>query len=441
MRKIYIKLASSLLAVIVALVMVGSVSYAWLTLSENPAVSGIQVAIGGGNTILLAADMTETVKDEYGNDIVVHYPASFDETLNLSQYDTYDYLGTLTGLNPVSTADGIHWVIPAYDESTGALQNISEFTVDSSLKQANRTEEGEGYYAYLDFWVVSPSSDYDLHVSVDTKTGEGSFLIELPEAKQVDDGLVLGETSGRVASTARVGFLANPMVSSNVAMETYALSREYDSRFKTLLGEYSEPGMTTTVDPSLQNFAVYEPNALLHPWTPEQNGAYVLTHPLSYDGMTGTIAETNFTGVMVQSNSVWRQSEDGLWLEEIFQASVTGRSNLKENDATANFYQKYLGGQVATYVSAADFFASTEALYNNADASGTVPVTAIEETLLRGGATEDVSIITLRRNTPQRIRMFIWLEGQDADCINTDAMAAARFALGVELSGETRNGE
>lgn len=441
MRKIYIKLASSLLAVIVALVMVGGVSYAWLTISDSPAVSGIQVAIGGGNTILLAADVCCTVQDEYGNDVVVHYPAAFDETLNFSQHESYSYLNTLTGLIPVSTADGVHWIMPMYDESTGALQDISEFTVDSTLSGANGTEEGEGHYIYLDFWVVSPGSDYELHVSMDTKTGEGSFLMELPEAKETAEGLTLGDTFGRVASTARVGFLANSMVSSNAAVAAYVQSREYDGRFKTLLGDYAEPGAFTPVAASLQNFVVYEPNALLHPWTPEQSGNYILTRPLGYDEMTDTIAETEFTRVTIQDNSAWRHDGEELWLEEIFQASVAGRQSLREEEATAKFYHNYLGGQVAPYVASGNFFANTAAMYGNADETGTVSASTINETMLRAGATDDVQIISLRRNTPQRIRMFIWLEGQDADCTNTDAMSAVSFALGVELSGETKNGE
>jgi hypothetical protein len=49
------------------------------------------------------------------------------------------------------------------------------------------------------------------------------------------------------------------------------------------------------------------------------------------------------------------------------------------------------------------------------------------------GATDDVYIIQLERNVPQRIRMFIWLEGQDIDCV--DSVNSARFAVNIELAG------
>jgi hypothetical protein len=44
-------------------------------------------------------------------------------------------------------------------------------------------------------------------------------------------------------------------------------------------------------------------------------------------------------------------------------------------------------------------------------------------------------ITTLKANTPQRVRMYIWLEGQDADCNNISSVNASGFSLNIELSG------
>lgn len=61
----------------------------------------------------------------------------------------------------------------------------------------------------------------------------------------------------------------------------------------------------------------------------------------------------------------------------------------------------------------------------------------IESTVLNtyetAGATEDAVIVRLERNVPQRIRVFIWLEGQDADC--TGAAENLRFAVNLQLAG------
>ena len=50
-------------------------SYAWLTASTSPVAEGIQVAVGGGSTILLAPDLVNNER--------VHYPGAFGATLRL----------------------------------------------------------------------------------------------------------------------------------------------------------------------------------------------------------------------------------------------------------------------------------------------------------------------------------------------------------------------
>ena len=57
-KKQYTKLVAAALAVALAAVMAVTVSYAWMTISASPALTGIQVTIGGGTTILLAPDRT-----------------------------------------------------------------------------------------------------------------------------------------------------------------------------------------------------------------------------------------------------------------------------------------------------------------------------------------------------------------------------------------------
>ena len=207
MKKVYTKLAASILAVVVSLAMIGGVSYAWLTLSESPAVNGINVTIAGGKTILLAPDVTKTVTTGDG-EVTVHYPGAFSDTLNLSKYESYDYLNTLAGLRPVSTADGLYWFIPAYDEGN-RLKPVSEFEIDDQLKYANLKKAADGCYIYLDFWIVSPGSEYNIRVAADARSHVGSYLIELPEAKAEDGSFILAETPGLIGATARVGFLVN----------------------------------------------------------------------------------------------------------------------------------------------------------------------------------------------------------------------------------------
>lgn len=404
-----------MLSVVTAFTMIIGASYAWLTLSESPAVNGINVSIGGGNTILLAPDLTEVI-----DGVIVHYPGAFDETLHLSQYDTYQYLNDLAALSPVSTADGIYWMIPVYEKETGKLKDISEFTVDSTLAYANRTEDGEGAYVCLDFWIVSPGSEYDVHVAMDTKSKEGSYLIELPSVTETESGsYTLGETTDHAASVARIGFLVNSDMGNTEGMNAYSQSEDFDKRFKSLRGVYQEPG--EAVNEALENrFTIYEPNAVSHPFMEEQDGTYMETRPLIYDVSIQKIAEMDVSPIVTaQQESTWRMLDGERWIEQLFQASIVGKEELTAESAEDLFYKEYLSGQMAPYVSAGDFYDNIE--------SGEC-----------AGATEDVVITSLERNTPQRIRMFIWLEGQDADCTNTASVPASTFSLGVELSGETK---
>ena len=80
MNKIYLKLIAISLTLVLSVSVVAMSSYAWLVLSSSPAVSGIQVTIGGGNTILVAPDITEVVDGQ-----VYHYPGTFSDTMNFSK--------------------------------------------------------------------------------------------------------------------------------------------------------------------------------------------------------------------------------------------------------------------------------------------------------------------------------------------------------------------
>jgi hypothetical protein len=66
--------------------------------------------------------------------------------------------------------------------------------------------------------------------------------------------------------------------------------------------------------------------------------------------------------------------------------------------------------------------------------NGVVSSGQVEHNLTTSGATDDVYITMLQRNTPQRIRMFIWVEGQDIDCADSNSEQGS-FVLNLELAG------
>ena len=448
MTKIHIKLISVALALILSVSVVVASSYAWLVLSANPVATGIQVAIGGGNTVLIAPNVTEVAEDG----TVYHYPGYFSDKMNFGQQSAYDYLSQIGNLNPVSTVNGIDWILPVYYSGTdpevqqgtipsGTLKDVSEFLVDSELAYANLPADQkdmihEGHYIYLDFWVVSPGNDYKLRVStgVDELDG-GSFVIDLlePAAEESGDGYTLQAQEGSAASTVRVGFLANDLLLIDDTMLMYQNSKYFDERFSSLKGMYQEPD-SGTVYLDANRFTIYEPNGDYHPTGSALDGTYVETKPLAL--IQGQILEQSTrSNLTVQKKSTWASAENNAAtaIEQRFQTALYAQT---WEDATVEeiadlFYGTYLQGQISPYVQKGGFIQHTGNLYTSLTTyNGAVPAEVLANDNV--GATDDVYIIELERNVPQRIRMFIWLEGQDVDCV--DSVSSSRFAVNIELA-------
>ncbi len=419
------KLFFLMLSLLIAGVMIVSVSFAWLALSRSPAVNGISVTLGGGKTILLAPDRTEAVQTAGGESRTVHYPGEFSETLSLSADSAYANLSQFGGLSPVSTADGQYFLIP----QPGAAQDGSleeRFFVDDSLTYANGAD---GLYAYLDFWVVSPGQEYALRVSTDAHTGKGSFLVGLPSVKQDSDGsLSLKQEEDMLSALCRVGFLANTDRAGDAAMTAYTQSAAYDARYRTLAGVFTERG--EKADPvRLSKFTIYESNALRHADS-TKNGSYLITCPLRYDPFTETISTANISDrLAVQSGATWKSMP----LSELFSAAMLGQTGLDAAQAQEYFYGTYLQNVFDPYLRTGLFVRSAAALYEAAQ-DGTVPAEKAEK-LAAAGAPDDAEIVTLQRNVPQRIRMFLWIEGQDGDCAAAGAVEASQIAMRLEFAG------
>lgn len=447
MKKIYSKLILITITLLLSVSVVAVSSYAWFVLSKNPVATGIQVAIGGGNTILIAPDITEVV-----DGVAYHYPGAFSDKMNFSQHESYDYLKDLGGLNPVSTIDGINWFLPTYYGATdkevqeghvlsGSLRPIKDFILDNSLNHGNlpkeNTEEIEkGSYIYLDFWVVAPSANYTLRLSApylsDDEIG-GSFLVDLLQPTGIGSGeteYTLTEPENAAAAAARIGFLANANRLYDDTMLHYQNSVYYDERYTGLQGLYYEPG-TSGTDPN-NRFTIYEPNADLHPGGTAENGSYVETNPIAWKDGTAVTASAQDC-LTVQKTSVWTKNGPSTEIEQRFQTALLGMdlTDMEAKEMKSAFYADYLQWQISPYVTKGAFIKNTSDLYQF---NGSITAREMDE-LDYAGATDDVYIIKLERNVPQRIRMFIWLEGQDVDCV--DSVRSSNFAVNIELAGGT----
>lgn len=436
-KKLYMKLIAVTVTFLFAMTALVSASYAWFQMSTNPVVEGIQVSISGGSTILIAADLTQTV-----DGVTYHYPDVFSDTLSFAQHDSYAYLQNLAGLRPVSTADGINWFIAdKYDANDLKVQNgeavvgqvcdVEDMIRDVALNYANLTDAEEdaeklakGHYICMDFWVVSPGSDYYLRIS--TSDEGGSFVIDLMDPEETEDGYTLSGSISSTAASVRVGFLATPdQVTDDKVMELYQQSDSYDEKYTALRGVYQEPGGSSTYSENY-NFTIYEPNADAHPSGVAEEGSYVQTFPVGLvNDVPRRISVLNRT--TVQKTTTWTMADQGdPLIGQIFQTALIG-DKISGSDAM-EFYSGYLQNQFAPYVDPGAFIRDTSRIYGDMTAE-------IFGSLETAGATDDVYIIQLQKNVPQRIRMYIWLEGQDVDWNPKDA--ASSFVLNLELAGGT----
>lgn len=453
MKKPNQKLVASAFLVLITISLIVTVSYAWITLSGSPALTGVEINIGGTNTIQMAPNMTEMVDGE-----ILHYPGRFQDSFDIGDYQSYDYLSSLTGMTPVSTADGIHWFMPS-DEAEMEVKgeySLDDYMMDNTLSHANLTTTStlavldgkKGSYVYLDFWVVSPMKDCNLRVSMGSQN-EGSYVIGLPQVVQDESTLTgyrLEEGNDEVAACTRVGFLVNTEEVAANALQQYKGSKAYNGDYKALRGLYQEPGQTIT-DLSKYQFTIYEPNGDQHndvgvsyihaseglTYTICKDGDYAITRPIGHEN--GKAVLRNISNILtVQKKNRWKQADNGeMLLGQIFQSSMMKQdlSDKTEEEIMKQFYFDTWQNTFSAYVLRAPFYKSTRDLYYSGN--GSIVTQDNMEQVREATTTRDAIIVELEKNVPQRVRMYVWLEGQDVDCVREAALE--NFAIGIELAG------
>lgn len=369
-----LKITAAVLLVLAAASLVGAATYAWHILSVAPEAGGMQITIGAAKVIQVAPDVAADGS---------HAPGMFGDTLDITKDANYDYLNGLAGLTPVSTADGVHWYLPQYGDAADGTEGPTAFTEEQNLAHANLPAEQaaaaqEGSYYYMDFWVSAPE-DFNLRLAAGDSKSAGSYALTLPlPQKSAEDVWTLSYDDAGLAAQKclRLGFL-------------------------------------TGLDGGEESFLIYEPNGT-------DGGTYTVTTPQSAAGETGDVHDR----LTVQKTSHWKQETLDDAFAQFVKAADKDGSDLLNKDALAvarQFYTKALGGQYRPYVTSGQFYQSAADLYENA-----------ENAPISGAATDGV-ILRLKANQPQRIRLFVWLEGQDADCIN-DAQNAL-LGIHLELAG------
>lgn len=425
-RQYHIKILASALLIVLSLSMLVMVTFAWYVMSTAPEVSGMQIQIGS-DTIRVAPDCI----DASGQ----HYPGAFQGVL---ETDTTAIPENFWGLIPVSTADGKHWFSATYESLENGGDQKEEYLEDTTLSSANLTARPKsgGNYLYLDFWVVAPK-DYDLRVSTATQgSGQsGSYVKVFPQVKKDAAGnYSLDETQRQAESSLRIGFLVNEDV---VSGESYKNSTNHDSAYKILKGVYQEQGKELPT--SKTSFTIYEPNCDWHADT-KFSGQYKETQPLALvNGKPQQVKLETYDGTKLaaQTSATWTRTDDGKQTKlaqalqtAMLEAKVTKRGVTDAQSAGEYLLNQHLKGQLSGYITSGQF------VKNTSDLQDGVRLDLDKENVEKTGATTDAVIVSLKKNVPQRIRMFVWLEGQDIDCTNEAALKT--LLLNLELAGETK---
>lgn len=368
-----LKITAAVLLVLAAASLVGAATYAWHILSVAPEAGGMQITIGAAKVIQVAPDMAADGS---------HAPGTFGDTLDITKDANYDYLNGLAGLTPVSTADGVHWYLPQYGDAADGTEGPTAFTEDKELAHANVTDETaaqEGSYYYMDFWVSAPE-DFNLRLAAGDSKSAGSYALTLPLPQKSGEGVwaLSYDDAGLAAQKClRLGFL-------------------------------------TGLDGGEESFLIYEPNGT------DGGGTYKVTTPQSAAGETDDIRGH----LTVQQTSQWKPESLNNAFTQFAESADTDLLNMEALAVARQFYTKALRGQYRPYVTSGQFYQRAADLYENAENAENAPIS---------GAATDGVILRLKANEPQRIRLFVWLEGQDADCIN-DAQNAL-LGIHLELAG------
>ena len=114
----------------------------------------------------------------------------------------------------------------------------------------------KGSYLYVDFWVVSPGSRYELRVSTSNDaSGAGSYVVDMPQVVETEVGYAMQTPEYPASESLRVGFLVN----QNAAAESAAAyaADGGDQRYTTLRGGYQEAGKQVQPAFSYNTFHIY----------------------------------------------------------------------------------------------------------------------------------------------------------------------------------------
>lgn len=353
------RLVLSVVGLLISLVLLGGATYAWFAISTTPEIFGISATIAAAN---------ESLPFELSLD-----GENWTTTLDMTAlFDDADVL------RPISTADGENWYIPIYD-ANGSVNDFFRIPASSIDGYANTGDADTNYLVYADIYIRTSNQNQDsfglvlsnpssLDTVQDEETSYGTFVLYQPTVD--DDGDI--QTNDAMAAL-RIGFEIFDEVDASTSL--------------SLIDEDAE-----TAYASEGTFYIYEPNADMR----------------SAD--LATIAQSQTANLDYIYGNEIQPKDYNDYKEEVQETSVP--QYVENADGTSTF-EMVVVDTIQQYTSAWDL----TALQTLFDGGGTTYDSTYIDSI---GAFVDTTPImtTVSYGEVKKIRIYLWLEGQDIDCWN-----------------------
>ena len=367
------RLNSLILLVAFTAIMLIVSTYAWFSTQRNVKISNLvgTVKVAEGLEISLDADKWSQEVD---------FSQYSDQTTLKKLYGSAEHNIIPTELLPVSSngTEGISKAeIPFYrgvNENTKELNSI--VAVDGLNSSATATDaKYPGYYA-IDLFLRNSS-----RIDTEKKEEQG----KAKETLQLSSGSTVALKTGGSDTT---GLQNTPRVAFAVFKDTAAVDALQDATLEATTGE----GKT------IEDVAIWEPNSNAHV-------PYIVTNyndiTWKDSDATGYLAATALEG-KAKYTATEKIPTYALTADSVTAASFTDLYNW---DGTTNAsLKKQISLQTDTGATAA--------------VKNLISVSSPETAIYTKSPTEDAKPFQIKKNTIVRLRMYVWLEGQDPDCVN-----------------------
>ena len=367
------KLNSLILLVAFTAIMLIVSTYAWFSTQRNVTISNLvgTVKVAEGLEISLDADKWSQEVD---------FSQYSDQTTLKKLYGSAEHNIIPTELLPVSSngTEGIEKTeIPFYrgvNENTKELNSI--VAVDGLNSSATATDpKYPGYYA-IDLFLRNSSR-------IDTEGGEVQGTAK--ETLQLSSGSNVAVKAGGSDTT---GLQNTPRVAFAMFKDTAAVDALQDATLSATTGE----GKT------IEDVAIWEPNSNAHV-------PYIVTN---YNDITWKDADaTGYLAATAVAGKAKYTATEKIPTYALTADSATAASftDLYNWDGTTNAsLKKQISLQTDTGATAA--------------VKNLISVNSPETAIYTKSPTGDVKQFQIKKNTIVRLRMYVWLEGQDPDCVN-----------------------